>query len=721
MARTPREIVHEQMRHWAAATEDPDPDKYPEWFFVAPEPLALQPDYGSPKGAAVPRGRDNPQYERQQEMLRRITASYAEKQAFNKENGPELLGQLLRVLKSNGMDDALQAIKSCGLTRKLNDEWMSDTRNRQKRKRDRRAGQQSLSALSNDFHDVHDAVDMTRKTYRPLALVLGRLAKPRGSMDDPIFRSGYLEDVDEAIEQIQDIEWAAPRLYMVQSALSDALSELVPLSKKLRRLQSRRAAVKVDPEMLKAWKRHVLKNQRRWGRHDADDWLDEAISYAEEYWKAMNLDPGDDVPMREVERWAEKQAPGLIAFAQWTDLMPKMAKEHASEKAKKQWFEDHPNMTDEQKSKHTVKEEGGGGAVEDLTSAASAMLDKMPDDVQKFVKDKPHRDKVLKEVASDLRKNAPKYVKEVKKGLGPEVKAAVEGVEALSKGDSPSSDQKKAMRNLAVEVTAAVSTKGVPGAAALIGMKVLKHIAVTALNAVLGTHFGQQPATAKVAALGEDQFIAELLVAVGDELGKGISEKDLIDSLNSAPEKKASARRVATAYQIKTGKRKEVPRRPFRHPGGQKHRLDPEGRPGARPPDTYEDVAPGRGSAQYIRAVERMLQKRMPDKKILHSLTTKWRLSPRDAKRELDRIKGQLRLAKKNYSLTDFHRAAIDTDEAISKAYLESVSLKSMWDTFEEIPPKQRRMYDDNMKVMSLLRKAGDEAYQTRMTLKKYR
>ena len=473
--------------------------------------------------------------------------------------------------------------------------------------------------------------------------------------------------------------------------------------------------------MLKAWKRHVLRNQRRWGRHDADDWLDEAISYGEEYWKAMNLDPGDDVPMREVEQWAEKQAPGLIAFAQFTDLMPKMAKEHASEKALKKYFKDHPNMTDEQKSKHTVKEEGGGGAVGDLTSAASAMLDKMPDDVQRFVKDKKHRDEVLTQVADDLRENAPKYVKEVKKGLGPEVKAAVEGVEALSKGDSPSSDQKKAMRNLAVEVTAAVSTKGVPGAAALIGMKVLKHIAVTALNAVLGTHFGQQPATAKVAALGEDQFIAELLVAVGDELGKGISEKDLIDSLNSAPEKKASARRVATAYQIKTGKRKEVPRRPFRHPGGQKHRLDPEGRPGARPPDTWDDVVPGRGSDQYIRAVKRMLQKKTPDQKILRSLTTKWRLSPRDAQRELDRIKGQLRLAKKFYSLRDFQTAAFEADRAVGNAVNATIHLKEMWDSFEEIPPKQQPLYDLNLKTMYQLSKPRGYANNVYEKLKRYR
>jgi hypothetical protein len=143
------------------------------------------------------------------------------KTAFNKENAPELLGQLVRVLESQGMEDSLDALKRCGITRKLNDEWMGDTRNRQKRKRDRRA------------------------------------------------------------------------------------------------------AERVDPEMLKAWKRHVLRSQRRWGRHDADDWLDEAISYAEEYWKAMNLDPGDDVPMREVERWAEKQAPGLIAF--WGPVGKKMA------------------------------------------------------------------------------------------------------------------------------------------------------------------------------------------------------------------------------------------------------------------------------------------------------------------------------------------------------------------------------------------------------------
>ena len=77
--------------------------------------------------------------------------------------------------------------------------------------------------------------------------------------------------------------------------------------------------------------------------------------------------------------------------------------------------------------------------------------------------------------------------------------------------------------------------------------------------------------------------------------------------------------------------------------------------------------------------------------------------------------------AKKNYSLPDFQRAAKEADKAVTDAYLSAHSLKAMWDTFEEIPPKQRRIYDNNMKVISLLGKARDESYQDYMDLKRYR
>lgn len=406
MARTPREIIHDQMRRWAADTEEPNPEKYPDWYFVSRGSLSMQPDYGSPKGAAVPRGEDNPQHERQQEMLRRSTASHVEKQAFNKENAPELLGQLIRVLRSNEMEDSLEALKRCGLTRKLNDEWMSDTRNRQKRKRDKRA------------------------------------------------------------------------------------------------------ARRMDEDLGREWKRHAMRNHRKWQSWDADDLLDEAESFASIYWKQMNLDPDDDIPVREVARYAEEQGPFLVFFT---------------------------------------------------------------------------------------------------KDIG------------LFDGPVP---------------------------------------------------------------------------------------------------RVASAERVAAAYQVKTAKRRQAPPM-HRRPGGAKHRHDPGTRPGARPPDAWEDIGVGKDKRQYEKALQRMLQKGMPDRKILHSLTTKWRLSQRDAQAELERLKG--RYAKRVYSLQDFQTAAFEADRAVGNAVNATIHLKEMWDSFEEIPPKQQPLYDLNLKTMYQLSKPRGYANNVYEKLKRYR
>lgn len=70
-----------------------------------------------------------------------------------------------------------------------------------------------------------------------------------------------------------------------------------------------------DHEILKDWAEHVQKNRRRWeGRkHDADDWYDEALAFAERYWKFHNLDPWDDIPQREVEDYAEDNAPDMLS------------------------------------------------------------------------------------------------------------------------------------------------------------------------------------------------------------------------------------------------------------------------------------------------------------------------------------------------------------------------------------------------------------------------
>ena len=73
-------------------------------------------------------------------------------------------------------------------------------------------------------------------------------------------------------------------------------------------------AAGADRELLKDWAAHVQKNRRRWeGRkYDADDWYDEALEFAGSSWKFHNLDPWDDVPKREVERYAEDNAPDML-------------------------------------------------------------------------------------------------------------------------------------------------------------------------------------------------------------------------------------------------------------------------------------------------------------------------------------------------------------------------------------------------------------------------
>ena len=72
--------------------------------------------------------------------------------------------------------------------------------------------------------------------------------------------------------------------------------------------------VPTPAEILKDWAEHVQKNRRRWeGRkYDADDWYDEALAFAEEYWKFHNLDPWDDIPQRDVEDYAEDNAPDML-------------------------------------------------------------------------------------------------------------------------------------------------------------------------------------------------------------------------------------------------------------------------------------------------------------------------------------------------------------------------------------------------------------------------
>jgi hypothetical protein len=76
---------------------------------------------------------------------------------------------------------------------------------------------------------------------------------------------------------------------------------------------------------------------------------------------------------------------------------------------------------------------------------------------------------------------------------------------------------------------------------------------------------------------------------------------------------------------------------------------------------------------------------------------------------------------KRNLSPGDFQRAAADLDESLHVAYRKAHSLKAMWDEMEEIPQKQRQMYDRLGRILGLLDKPMAEAYQLYMELRRYR
>ena len=73
--------------------------------------------------------------------------------------------------------------------------------------------------------------------YKPLARLLGRLSSPRGSLDDAIFRSGYIEDLEEAIERVQKLDDVASVLEQLEVRLKEGQIRLLRLVKELRKRQ----------------------------------------------------------------------------------------------------------------------------------------------------------------------------------------------------------------------------------------------------------------------------------------------------------------------------------------------------------------------------------------------------------------------------------------------------------------------------------------------------
>ena len=65
------------------------------------------------------------------------------------------------------------------------------------------------------------------------------------------------------------------------------------------------------------------------------------------------------------------------------------------------------------------------------------------------------------------------------------------------------------------------------------------------------------------------------------------------------------------------------------------------------------------------------------------------------------------------------HEAA-KADEALGKAYRSLIALKGGWDSWEEIPPSARKLYDETVSTMHAIGKLRQRTYQLRMDIKKY-
>jgi len=81
--------------------------------------------------------------------------------------------------------------------------------------------------------------------------------------------------------------------------------------------------------------------------------------------------------------------------------------------------------------------------------------------------------------------------------------------------------------------------------------------------------------------------------------------------------------------------RRAPARKMFRRPGGQRNRMDSEVRPGARPPDTWDDIPHSSESYQWHKVMRRMIQQGRPEREILRKIVTRWGVDRTEAQEAL--------------------------------------------------------------------------------------
>lgn len=201
-----------------------------------------------------------------------------------------------------------------------------------------------------------------------------------------------------------------------------------------------------------------------------------------------------------------------------------------------------------------------------LASAGKEALSKMSEEAQKVVHDPEARKKLTSSIAEHITSSPKKAAQHLAKHFKKELHEVSGGVKKIMSGQKPSKHEAKAMASLAVEMAAAslsVGTAGVAGASLFFGKSVVKHIALAAINPVLGDlyilaeakHIGhglgalleiggaaahhlaneKRPRRAAEDLSDEDAenaFVNFVVSAVAKKMKEGISDKEMVEILN---------------------------------------------------------------------------------------------------------------------------------------------------------------------------------------------
>jgi hypothetical protein len=240
--------------------------------------------------------------------------------------------------------------------------------------------------------------------------------------------------------------------------------------------------------------------------------------------------------------------------------------EHSSPEALKKYLKDHPKADPKN---HTVKKDSedlevGGGKMSDavkkklmgwaskvkgLTDKGKKTLQELPENAAKFVSDPAYRKEALTGAAKAMKAAPGEYAKNVVHHFKHEIEEVGAGLTRMSKGKAPTKSQAKAMAGLAVEVAVAalsIKTAGAFGAGVSLGKSLGKHLALSAINPLLGDAYvfglegshllhaveGALRIAAEKGSTDPEKFVEDLVLAVAEQMEKGIDDDVLVKALN---------------------------------------------------------------------------------------------------------------------------------------------------------------------------------------------